>query len=174
MIYTKIRLGLVILFIGLGVVLQVERGLQDGAGYLYLAGFLLLITHFLFGNVWMAFNLLKRGNKKQAWGIIRQVRFPALLLPRNRAYFYFTRGMIRLQEEALGEAKPDLERALKLGLSTANDRALVNLNLAHIHYVKQNYDASRQYLDSAKAAEPKDLLIKQNLSKLEAALQSLS
>ena len=124
----------------------------------------------MFGNVWAAFNMLKRGRIKQAKTLLRQVRRPELLAKRHRAYYHFTSGMIALQENQLDQGKVHLGKALDLGLQTNNDRAMVCLNLAHIHFVGKNKEQTRHFLEEARKANPTDLMIKENLDKLEKAL----
>ena len=169
MTYSYLRYALIALFLGLGLLLHVRLGFSQ-AWYLYLAGLLLLLSHLVFGNVWMAFSSLKRGNPQKAEALLRQVWKPGWLLPRNRAYYYFTLGMLYLQHKKLKEARGHLQKAVTLGLRAPNDLALAQLNLAHIAYVQKDFNKARQALDAALALQPTDLMIKDNLRKLETAL----
>jgi hypothetical protein len=172
MLYTRIRFALIGLFIGLGILLHLRTGLAN-AWYLYAAGALLLLTYLLFGNVWTAFNLLKRGRPEQAQQVLNRIYFPELLAPRHRAYFHFTQGMIQLQAKQLEAAAGHLERAAGIGLSRPVDKALLELNLAHIRYVRREYADARRHLDTAKSYPTDDLLIRENIDKLERALAAL-
>ncbi len=172
MLYTRIRFALIALFIGLGILLHLRTGLAN-AWYLYAAGALLLLTYLLFGNVWTAFNLLKRGQPEQARQVLNRIYFPELLAPRHRAYFHFTQGMILLQQKHLDAAAGHLERAAATGLSRPVDKALLELNLAHIHYVRRQYDQARRHLETAKTYPAGDLLISENIAVLEQALAAL-
>lgn len=169
MAYSYLRYVLVALFLGLGLLLHVKLGLSQ-AWYLYAAGLVLLLSHILFGNVWMAFNLLKRGQPEKADKLLRQTWNPAWLIRPNRAYYYFTLGMLYLQHKKLEEAKAHLAQAIFLGLKKPNDQALAQLNLAHIAYVQKDPGACRQALQAARALRPTDLMIKDNLEKLEKAV----
>ncbi|MCB0561814.1 MAG: tetratricopeptide repeat protein [Lewinellaceae bacterium] len=169
MTYSYLRYALIALFWGLGMLLHVKLGLSQ-SWYLYLAGLLLLLSHILFGNVWMAFNSLKRGNPQQAEALLSQVWKPNWLLPRNRAYYFFTLGMLHLQHKKREQAKKYLQKAVSLGLRTPNDHALAQLNLAHIAYIQKDFAKARQALATAQSLQPTDLMIKDNLQKLEAAL----
>ncbi len=163
---SRVRFGVAILFLIIGIVLHVQLGIGD-AWYLYLASALLAATHFLFGNIWPAFAQLQKGNLLKAEVLLHQTRYPDYLLPRPRAYYYLSRGIIALKQEELDDGQTDLEEALKLGLRTATDTALANLNLAHIHYKKQNITEVKQHLAAAKTASSNDLLIKQGIEELE-------
>ena len=169
MLQTRIRFGLIFLFIGLGILLLLKTGIS-GAWPLFLGAFLLLITHFLFGSVWVAFNQLKRGNPLKAAVILNQIKRPEWLIKRNRAYYYFTKGMIDLQNKHLEQGENNLLQALDIGLEKNADLALINLNLAHIYYLRKKFDRARQHLAEAKAQNANDLLIKDNITKLEKAM----
>ena len=172
MLYARLRYALIFLFLGLGVLLHLQEGWY-AAWYLYLAAILLGITFLLFGNVWSALKLLKRGKLEEANRLLNQTRFPGLLLRRNRAYYHFCKGMIDLQEKELDSGERQLLQADKLGLERPIDNALLNLNLAHIYYLKKLYGESRSYLEAARAQDADDLLIRENISKLEKALAAL-
>ncbi|MCB9035705.1 MAG: hypothetical protein H6557_03715 [Lewinellaceae bacterium] len=169
MTYSYLRYALIALFLGLGLLLHLKLGFSQ-AWYLYLAGLVLLVSHIIFGNVWLAFGSLKRGQPERADALLRQTWNPNWLLRRNRAYYFFTLGMLYLQHKKLEDAKDHLQRAISLGLKKPNDHALAQLNLAHIAYVKKEFGYARQALADARSLQPTDLLIKDNLQKLEVAL----
>ncbi|MCB9053419.1 MAG: hypothetical protein H6556_28620 [Lewinellaceae bacterium] len=170
MTYSYLRYALIALFLGLGLLLHLQLDFSQ-AWYLYLAGVLLLISHIIFGNVWMAFGSLKRGQPEKAEALLRQVWNPGWLLRSNRAYYYFTLGMLYLQHKKLEPAKTHLQQAIALGLRKPNDHALALLNLAHIAFVQKDFAQTRQKLQEAQALHPTDLMIKDNLQKMEAALK---
>ncbi len=167
---SKIRLILVFLFLVIAIVFTITDGFQS-AWYVYLASFILLLTHFLFGSVWSAFSQLKKGKLNEAEDLLHIIKRPQWLLKTNRAYYYFTKGMIALQRKQLDIAKLDLTEATKLGLRTDNDYALVHLNLAHIAYVQQDFTQAAQQLSKAKSFPSNDLMIKENIDKMEKGLQ---
>ena len=162
----SIRLSLILLLIGVGILLHGKMGIGS-AWYFYLTALILLATHFLFANVWSAFATLKKGNSLEAELMLSKIKQPQWLARSPKAYFHFTKGMIDLQNKKLGEAKLHLQEALKLGLRTPNDHALTALNLAHIHFVKKERTQARKYLEKAKSYEANDLMIKENIRKME-------
>jgi len=172
MTYSYLRYAVIVLFLGLGLLLHVKLGLAQ-AWYLYLAGLLLLFSHILFGNVWMAFNALKRGKPQLAEALLRQIWKPQWLLRRNRAYYYFTLGLLHLQHQKQEDASQYLQKAVSLGLRRPNDNALAYLNLAHISYVQKDFAGARQAMQAAQSFQPTDLMIKDNLKKLQAALTGI-
>lgn len=141
--------------------------------FLYLAIVLLLLVSFvLFGNVWLAFHYLKKGDLVQSEKLLHTTLLPEYLYKGHRAYYFFIKGMIFLQRKQLAEAELDLQKALDLGLRTSNDNAMAALNLAHIAFVEKRYQDAQQRVQLTKSFETKDLMIKENIEKMELALQS--
>lgn len=166
-----LRYLLIVLFFILGAVLQFRLGISQ-AWYLYLGGVLLISTQVFMGNVWTAHSLLKRGKAADAEKVLDQVWSPNLLLKRNRAYYYFSLGLIYLQRKDLDEAQSMLNEAIQLGLEHPNDSALACLNLAHTHYVQMQPEQARHWMEQARSFPSNDLMVKENLDKLEQALSA--
>jgi len=162
----SIRLSLILLFLGAGILLHGKIGIGS-AWYFYLTALILLAIHFLFANVWSAFSTLKKGDALEAELMLSKIKKPQWLARSPRAYFHFTKGMIDLQNKNLGEAELHLQEALKLGLRTPNDHALTALNIAHIHFVRKERTQAKKYLAQAKSYEANDLMIKENIRKME-------
>jgi tetratricopeptide (TPR) repeat protein len=170
MFYIYARYILIAVFLVLGIVLYSQLGMS-AAWYLFAASGLLLLSHLFFGNVWLAFNFLKTGAPEKAARVLSHTWAPNLLVSSNKAYYFFTKGMIALQRKDMPTALSLIEQASKIGLKHNNDNALAHLNLAHIHFVQKDKDKARQYLASAMQFKPTDLMIKDNLQKLEQALK---
>ena len=164
-----LRTVLIVGLLVLGVVFHTKFDLSQ-AWYFYLTAFVLLITQFLFGNIWQAFSYLNKGKPEEAGKIIGRIHYPNLLIKRNRAYYHFIKGMLYLQHKDLNPANENLGKSLHLGLREGTDTALALLNLAHIHYMQKNKDLAKSYLQKAKAIQSNDLMIKEHLQKLEGAL----
>ena len=162
----SIRLSLILLFLGVGILLHGKMGIGS-AWYFYVTAFILLVTHFLFANVWSAFASLKKGNAMEAELMLSKIKKPQWLARSPKAYFHFTKGMIDLQNKKIGTAESHLKEALKLGLRNQDDYALTALNIAHIHFVKKERTQARKYLEKAKSYEANDLMIKENIRKME-------
>jgi len=162
----SIRIGLIFILLGVGIVLHIDSGFGT-AWYFYLTVFILALTHFLFGNVWAAFATLRKGEVLEAELMLGTIKYPQWLARSPKAYFHFTKGMIDLQNKKLSDANLHLQKALKLGLRTPNDHALASLNLAHIHFVKKDKKQAKIFLEKAKNFAPNDLMIKENIRKME-------
>ncbi|MCP3930386.1 MAG: hypothetical protein GY705_14945 [Bacteroidetes bacterium] len=170
MSYHRIRRILLFLFLLIGIVLHVSVGIS-GAWYLYAASFILLLTHYLFGTVWSALGMLKKGKLLEAELLLDEIKRPDWLARKHNAYYHFIKGMIALQKKELKSGKSNILKALETGLSNKNDQALAHLNLAHIHYVSSQPQEAKDQLEKAKACNTKDLMIQQNVEKLEQALK---
>lgn len=158
-----------LLFIGIG--LHIKIGISP-AWYLYLAASIILCTHFLFGSVWAAFAMLRKGKLEEAELLLDQIKRPDLLAKRHQAYYHFVKGMIALQREELIPAEHALKIALEKGLRTSNDNALTALNLAHIYFKQRKMNECRDFVNQAKNFQPNDLLIKEKVKELEKVLVS--
>ncbi|RMG84690.1 MAG: hypothetical protein D6714_07350 [Bacteroidetes bacterium] len=167
--FFNLRRWLIGLFLLLGVILHVQIGWTP-AWYLYLTAGILLATQILYGTVWQAFALMRKGKMLEAEILLNKIRKPEWLAPRPRAYYFFTKGILLLQKENLDEGRACLQRALEIGLKSDKEKALALLNLAHIAWRQRDFETARRYLDEAKACPVDDLLIKENLAKLETAL----
>ncbi len=167
---SRFRYPLIFIFLGLGVALHWQVG-WSSAWMLYLSALVLFLVHLLFGDVWQAFRLLQRGQPAQAEQLLDRTLFPRLLVRRPRAYYHFACGMIALQQQRLEEGREHLQEALSTGLYRANDRALAQLNLAHIAFVQMDWPRAGQHRRAALAEQPTDLMIREQLQKLERALK---
>lgn len=165
----RIRFFLITGFIGLAIVLWLMEGWST-AWPLLLAATFLLVTHLLFGGVWVALHYLKQGKIDQAERILSAVWRPDWLMRPNRAYYHFALGLIYLQHRQLDKGENQLLLALGRGLVRPNDRALAKLNLAHVQYIRSNPAEAHTWLQQAREEEPTDLMLKEQLTKLEQAL----
>lgn len=166
----NIRSVFVVVLFVLGTFFHFKFGFEN-AWYFYLTAIFLVLTQLFLGNVWQAFAALKKGDTERVGKIINGIAFPKLLIKRNRAYYYFVKGMLHLQQKDLAAAKSNLLAANQLGLFRANDQALCLLNLAHIHYVENDFAQSKKYMEQAKLTPSNDLMIKEHLQKLEKSLK---
>lgn len=168
---TRIRFIIIGFLLLVGIALHIKIGWTP-AWYLYLSAIIILATHFLFGNVWAAFAMLRKGKVDEAETLLNQIKRPDLLSKQHRAYYHFTKGMIAIQYERLEEGEFQLKEALQRGLRSGNDNALTALNIAHIYFKQQKTEPCRKFLYQAKSYKPNDLLIKEKITELERVLAS--
>jgi len=173
MLYHRLRIALIFFFFGLGLLLHIKNGLAD-AWYLYAGSLLLLITHFLFGTIRSALAILKRGDYLSAELMLSKTKYPNWLWKGHQAYFHFAHGIISLQKKELSKGKFHFQKAGNIGLKDAKDNALNYLNLAHISYVQKEVLEAKKHLKTAQSFQTDDLIVKENLEKLEAALSKMN
>ena len=169
MFYLKARYYLIFFFLALGILLHIQVGWKP-ALYLYTAASLLALMHLLYGPVWYAFKKMQSGQLQEADKILDKIHKPQWLAPSPRAYYHFMKGIINLKSNKIPEAKNHLPKALKLGLRTPNDNALVALNLAHVYFMEEDFSRTRVYHEKAQSFDPSDLMIKEHLEKLGARI----
>ena len=169
MFIARIRFFLVLVFFVIAIWLHVVEGIGS-SWYLYVAGFLLLLTHFLTSNVSAAFMLLRGGKLDKAEQLIDQVKKPEWLLTRHRAYYHFTKGMIAAQRNAIPTAKHHLTEALNIGLRTPTDNALAAINLSNFAFQSNDRSEARKFLDKARSFKTSDLIIREHIGRLEGEL----
>lgn len=160
---------LILLCFVLGGVLHAQLGLSQ-AWYLYVGGVVLLLFQLLMGNVWTAYSHLKQGRPILAERMLNQVWNPKLLIRRNRAYYYFCKGLIALQQKDMDYAAAQLQLALETGMEHPNDSGLACLNLAHIHFVQRRWEQAEVWMEKARSFPLNDLMIKEKLKELEQAI----
>jgi hypothetical protein len=170
MLQKNIRFSIILLCLILGIVLHWQQGLGS-AFYLYVTALLLLATHFLFGNVWAAFSLLKKGQVHEAERMMDQIKRPDFLWKGHRAYYHFIKGFAALYNKEFPIAEQHLNTALALGLRTTNDTALVTMNLAHLCFVQGKKAEAKNYLERVKALPYNDLMLKEKVLEIEGVLQ---
>ena len=166
----RIRFVLIFVLLGMAVLAQVRYGLTVAWSF-YVGSGLLLLLHLFLGDVWVAFRQLQHGKFAQAQKLFDRTWWPDLLIPRNRAYYYLGTGIIALRQKDWAQAETRLLKALALKLPRTNDRAIAQLNLAHLHYVQEQHDQAQEWLAAAQAEQPTDLLVKEELAKLVAYYQ---
>ncbi len=169
MLYIRLKNLFILFLIALGIFFHFKFGIGK-AWYLYLAAFFLILTNYLMGTVGIAFRHLKKGKIAEAETLLKMTKRPDFLIKRYKSYFHFTKGMIDLQHKNLDQSAIHLEEALQHGLRTENDKALASLNLAHIAFVKKDAGKARTFLDRAKTFQSNDLMISENIEKMEKAL----
>ncbi len=173
MLYIRLKNILILLFIGLGVWLNLQFDINV-AWPLYVAALILILTNYLFGTVGVAFRKLKSGKVKEAETILKMTKYPNMLVKTHKAYYHFTKGMIALQHKKVGIGQSELLKTMDMGLRTKNDEALVALNLAHTFFMQNAHKDARKYLDVAISCNSNDLMIKENISVLDKKLVALN
>jgi tetratricopeptide (TPR) repeat protein len=168
----RIKIAAIFILFGLGILFHLKQGLGT-AWFFYVASFLFILTHFLYGTVRSALNVLQTRDYNQAELLLSKNKHPEWLIKASRAYYHFAYGIISLQHEDLEKGKVHFQAAADIGLRDGKDNALAYLNLAHIAYVQKNVSVAHGHLKKAQSFETNDLIVKENLQKLGKALKRL-
>lgn len=168
----RIKIAAIFITFGLAVLFHLKYGLGT-AWYLYVACLVFTLLHFLFGTVRSALQVLQQRDYNQAELLLSKNKHPEWLLKSSRAYYHFAYGIISLQHEDLEKGKTHFKAAADIGLRNGKDNALAYLNLAHIAYVQKKASEAGKHLEKAKSFTTNDLIVKENLQKLEKALKRM-
>jgi len=143
------------LLIGLGGLLAAydfnQRG-STAATYLTLVAVVLVVWgYFRNGTVALAFGKIKKQDFTTAESVLRQTRFPEFLKKEQQGFYHFTLGFIEANKNNSEEAYKQFKDALKFGVKTENNVALINLNLAEIEADRGNVSQAKAHLHIARA-----------------------
>jgi hypothetical protein len=114
--------------------------------------------YFKNGTVYLAWRKVRAQDFKTAKRILAQTKYPRLLKKQQRGFYHFTKGLIHLSEMDLENARINLLDALKYGVRTENNRAIIALNLADIEIEEGRMEKARTYLESLTSLRYNDVL----------------
>lgn len=176
---TRIKLMANIRFI-LGVTIlsyTLFRHFYFGYGWsvwpLYIAAAMLFLVHFRAGSVWMAAQSLFKGDIDKASQWLEAGPGPKFMAKRNKAYYFFAKGLIALHRKELQEGAQLLQKSLDTGLARRNEQAMSHLNLAQVYYVQKDRALAEQHIWKARNLEPKDLLLSKKIEETEDAISKM-
>lgn len=136
-----------------------------------LAGLLILTSYILLGTVQSAAQLMEKmdfvGSEKR----LGLTFFPQWLYRPNRAYFYMIHGSIAAQRKEYDKAETYLLKSKEIGLPTANEKAMVALQLANFSAVKNKWNQAQVYMKEIKEYKVTEPVIKDQIKQFEKAMQ---
>lgn len=138
-----LRLGLILLCIGGGIVLSVLYGFWYAFPF-FLIGLILLVGYILFGTVQSAAQLMQTMNIPEAEKRLKLILSPKLLYSANRAYFYMLKGTIAQHHKNTEESEFYFLKARETKLPSDNERAMVNIQLANMQANRGNWPMAKQ------------------------------
>lgn len=138
-----LRLGLIILCIGGGVILTMLYGFWYAFPF-FLIGLILLVGYILFGTVQSAAKMMQTMDIAGAEKRMKLTISPKLLYSANRAYFYMLKGTIAQHNKNTDESEFYFLKAKETKLPTDNERAMVNIQLANMQANRGNWPMAKQ------------------------------
>lgn len=129
----------------------------------------LAFSYFKYGPVWLAFRAVAGGQMDKGAELLQQVKEPASLGARERAYFELASGFVCASRAQNERAEQHLRGALAHELRTESDRALAEAVLGQLLSARGELAEARAMLDRA-AARPSRPAIAQRIQTLRAEL----
>lgn len=112
-------------------------------------------------NILLAFNQIRLQNMEKANKHISRIRQPQYLPKRQRAYYYYLKGMVGAQNAGMSETEKHFRKALSIGLRTQQDQAMAKMNLAAICMGSGRKREAQTLLKEAKKLDKNGILDEQ-------------
>ena len=165
-----IRFALIAAGIIGGGVLWAAFGFWYGFPFL-LAGLILLGGYIFLGTVGPAAKAVQMQDFDRGEQLLNLTLKPNWLYSANRAFYYMMRGTIALSRKDLNAAEGYLKQADAIDVPTANEKAMLKLQLAQIEANRRNFNAAKKYLKAAKDTNVKLPQITEQIDMLDTALK---
>ncbi len=157
-----LRLGLIILCLGGGVVLTSLYGFWYAFPF-FLIGIILLVGYILFGTVQSAAKMMQTMDIAGAEKRMKLTVSPRLLYSANRAYFYMLKGTIAQHKKDTDESEFYFQKAKETKLPTDNEKAMVNIQLANMQANRGNWTMAKQLYREVKGMQVTEPQIKEQV-----------
>lgn len=154
-----------------GIILTVWLGFWY-AFPLFLAAIVLAIGYFLLGTIQSAGELMQAQQIDEAEQRLNLTRYPNLLYPSNKAYYYMLKANIALSKNNTKEAEEYLKIANDIEMPTSNETAVVQLQLANIAAKKGNWQEVNQRVQKMKKLTVTEPMISEQIVQLEKAYKN--
>ncbi len=153
-----------------GIALWVAFGFWYGFPFL-LAGIILLLGYIFLGTVGPAAKAVQVQDFDRGEKLLNLTLKPEWLYSANRAFYYMMRGTIALSRKDLNAAEGWLKKADTIDVPTANEKAMLKLQLAQIEANRKNFPAAKKYLKAARETNVKLPQIVEQMDMLDTALK---
>ncbi|MBB4080270.1 tetratricopeptide (TPR) repeat protein [Lewinella aquimaris] len=167
---TYIRFALIAAGVLGGIALWIAFGFWYGFPFL-LAGLILFAGYVFLGTVGPAAKAVQVQDFDRGEKLLNLTLKPNWLYSANRAFYYMMRGTIALSRKDLNAAEGWLKQADAIDVPTANEKAMLKLQLAQIEANRKNFPAAKKYLKAAKETNVKLPQIVEQINMLDNALK---
>src|SRR5579859_329588 len=145
-----VRLLMAILGLSL-IIVYFQKGSTQSA-YITLFGVALIIWgYFKNGTVYLAWQKIKKQDFAKAEKILLQTKYPHFLKKEQRGFYHFTKGLVEASKNNSENARRNFMEALKFGVRTENNVAIINLNLAEIEAERGNINEAKLHLQKMRS-----------------------
>lgn len=114
-LFIRYRFWISIVVLVLAVTVNITSGFWPSF-ILYLAGVIMLFTHFFFGPLRLIQSHLEEGNMEEAEKVLNMVWFPGLLYKPVQSVFYTLKGNIAMMKQDFDSAEKHMKKSLDLGV----------------------------------------------------------
>ncbi|MEM9920904.1 MAG: hypothetical protein AAF990_22585 [Bacteroidota bacterium] len=164
-----LRFGLIALFLGGGILLALLYGFWY-AFPLLLIGIALLAGYLFLGTIQSAAQLVQTAQFEEAEKRLSLTFKPEWLYKTNRAFYYLIKGTLAMQRKDMDQAEEWLNKAQSIELPSDNEKAMVQLQLANIHAMKNRWNKAKIHFTQAKKLKVTEPQIKEQIKQLEKAI----
>ncbi len=132
-----------------------------------LIGILLIVGYILLGTVQSAGELLQQADIEGAEKRLQLTWKPEWLFSVNRAAYYILRGTLATYRKDVDEAEKWLLKADAIDIPTANEKAIVQLQLSNVYASRNKWKQAEVHFKNAKQIEVTDPNIKAQIKEFE-------
>ncbi|MEO6893420.1 MAG: hypothetical protein ABI136_00215 [Ginsengibacter sp.] len=144
----KYRLHLGILFLILGVIVNIESSFWPSF-VLYLIALILIVGHFLFGPMRLIQGFMEDGDMAGAQKVIDSIWFPGLLIKPVRSVYFTLKGNLAMANQDYDTAEAHMKKSLSLGMPMKEAEGANKLQLGMLAMQKGNMRESENYIRQA-------------------------
>lgn len=138
----------------------------------FLVSIVLLAGYLLLGTVQSASELMQAQQIDEAEARLAMTKFPNLLYPANKAYYYMLQANIAIFRKDNKKAEELLKKASEIEMPSANESAVVQLQLANMAAQKGSWPEVNQRIQSIKKLNITEPMIKEQAGQLEKAYRN--
>ncbi len=135
-----------------------------------LTGLALLAGYFLLGTIQSSARLIQEMKLDEAEKRLGLIYKPNWLYKTNRAFYYMLNGTLAMHRKDNDAAEEWLNKAQEVELPTDNEQAMVQLQLANIHAMKNKWNKAKVHFGKAKKLKVTEPQIKEQMKQFEKAL----
>ena len=154
-----------------GIVLTFAYGFWYALPF-YLGSIVLLAGYFLLGTIQSTSELLQAQQVDEAEKNLALTKFPNLLFPANKAYYYMLQANIALVRKDTKKAEALLRQASEIEMPSNNETAVVHLQLANIAAQKGSWPEVNKHIRALKKLNVTEPMIVEQVGQLEKAYRN--
>jgi tetratricopeptide (TPR) repeat protein len=144
----KYRLHLFVLFLILGIFVNVEAGFWPSF-ILYFIALILVLGHFLFGPMRLIQGHMEAGDMDGAEKVLDSIWFPQLLIKPVRSVYFTLKGNLAMAKQDYTSAESHMKKSLSLGMPMKEAEGANKLQLGMLSMQKGDIKGAEKYIRDA-------------------------